>query len=672
MERQETKEIEESEEGEEVEESEEVEEVEESEEVEEVEESEEVEEVEKKNIVLFSDGTGNQGGTDSDTNVFKLYNAVKLNDEHIKQVVYYDDGVGTSKHVVWRALGGAFGLGFRRNVRDLYEFLARNYNAGDRIYVFGFSRGAATVRAFIGMVEHCGLVDKSDLKNEELFQDYVDAAMNDYSKRGRLNRWFSIGRLLRRMVFLWKRYPDYKKSVDEKVEIEFLGLWDTVAALGFPQILLLDHIVNFFRRHKFYNYQPHKCVKNIYHALAIDDERRTFWPLVWDEKKYIDQRKKASLSDGKIEQVWFPGAHSNVGGGYPRSGMANITLDWMMEKIKAHRTVAFDEEKKPKDIDEWGLVLKRMPVKKAKADANSHGKIYDSRGGGDLFYRYQPRPIKEEFEKRIKGPVRIHRSVFERMRLRTAGYAPAMIPEQFDIVNRNSNVETVDLKNKSVLSSLKIEFNKIIVKIRKTYYQAFLLSSLALFLVSGFWMANPPLEWGNYELWRQHSSWNLVLGYIADSLRFVLPDFFEGSILYGVIYHPLWFVVLVILFALLYVLSFKSKAIKNATEYPVIREWIEMYRDFRIILYWLFLFSFIALVSASLFFWIKPPLEWGNHELWRQHSSWNWVLGHIADVLRYILPDIFGGAIVYGVIQYPWWFGGLFEKEIKYTITFSF
>ena len=139
-----------------------------------------------KNIVLCSDGTGNKGGSGSDTNVFRVYNAVRINDipdDERQQVVFYDNGVGTSKLSVKKALGGGLGLGFRQNVRDLYEFLGRNYNDGDHIYLFGFSRGAATVRAFAGMIEHCGLVVKrahpSDQGlEEENFQGRIKAALD--------------------------------------------------------------------------------------------------------------------------------------------------------------------------------------------------------------------------------------------------------------------------------------------------------------------------------------------------------------------------------------------------------------------------------------------------------------------------------------------------------------
>ncbi len=155
-----------------------------------------------KNIILCSDGTGNKGGSGDDSNVFKLYNAIDLrplekdgetipysdNNGEREQITFYDNGVGTQDNSVISSLSGAFGLGFRRNVRDVYEFLARNYDPGDIIYCFGFSRGAATARAFAGMLQWCGLLDRSDFQvhegliDEKRFQKAIDAAMAHYEE----------------------------------------------------------------------------------------------------------------------------------------------------------------------------------------------------------------------------------------------------------------------------------------------------------------------------------------------------------------------------------------------------------------------------------------------------------------------------------------------------------
>ncbi len=122
-----------------------------------------------KNIILCADGTGNKGGYTPSSNVYKIYNAVKINKDgkedkdYKQQIRFYDNGVGTEKNKYYRGLAGAFGLGFKSNVIDLYTYLAKNYEPGDQVYLFGFSRGAATVRAFAGFIATCGLVKGKNL-----------------------------------------------------------------------------------------------------------------------------------------------------------------------------------------------------------------------------------------------------------------------------------------------------------------------------------------------------------------------------------------------------------------------------------------------------------------------------------------------------------------------------
>jgi hypothetical protein len=216
-----------------------------------------------------------------------------------------------------------------------------------------------------------------------------------------------------------KEGDEPERGARKKVDIEFLGLWDSVAALGFPQLPWLDSCLNLVRRHKFYDYAPSGTVKHVFHAVAIDDERRTFWPLIWDEENFKGTH---------IEQVWFSGVHSNVGGGYPRAGLANVTLEWMIERILGH-TYSLDE-------DDRGLILEKDAVDAVQDGANPHGKLYDSRAGLALFYRFQPRPIEDLCSgdgKPHRGPAKIfiHDSVFDRMELRTAGYAPGHLPARF-------------------------------------------------------------------------------------------------------------------------------------------------------------------------------------------------------------------------------------------------
>ncbi len=536
-----------------------------------------------KNIVLCSDGTGNQGGTTPDTNVFKIYNAVKINNKNkgTEQITYYDNGVGTSKISIMQALGGGMGWGFKQNVRDLYEFLGRNYREaekeeeekGDDIYIFGFSRGAATVRAFAGMIEHCGLVVKHRIKksdrSEEEFQDLIDEAMECYEK-GKLTKE-KDGRIIERN---YKEADDFRKenayehatyAPDGRLKIEFMGIWDTVSSLGVPQLGNFDKLVNKKIPHLFYDYEPWTCVKNVYHAIAVDDERLTFSPMVWDETNFNDE--------GTIEQVWFPGMHSNVGGGYNRQELATVTLDWMMKKLSDH----MKSDKPPRN---GGLVLKEVAEESAENDTNPFGKLHDSRSGFGIFYRYQPRNIKKLCDGRLKEKkIKIHNSVFKRIKFSTGRYAPLNIPnpEDFEVVyTRNRDDSKTKEEEQSTQNPQKDKTDETnnyadlrgkivpLIEKRKDLYWLFLKSIIFLVIVSFIvWIG--PIDWKWWlELKKGFTTWfgnlinsnwwlDLLIGFIywslehiAEILNYFLPDFFEGIITLGVINHPLLLLGLII------------------------------------------------------------------------------------------------------------------------------
>lgn len=526
-----------------------------------------------KNIILCSDGTGNKGGSTPDSNVFKIYKAIKLNyieknhgdkeNNHDKkkkvQVTFYDNGVGTSSFSIMKAIGGGMGWGFEENVKDLYKFLGQNYEPGDDIYIFGFSRGAATVRAFAGLIEHCGLVLKhkedGTVIEEAEFERLIEMALagyqkgkierdeNDIAKRAISKNFMEADSFRKNYAFEHEEY-----APDGKLKIEFMGIWDTVSALGSPQIPPLDKILDIIKPHKFYDLEPENCVKNVYHAIAVDDERRTFWPLVWDESKF----------NGTIEQVWFPGMHSNVGGGYNRQELANVTFDWMVERLASHKV-----NSKPRN---GGLDLKPDAINDACQNANPFGLMYDSREGLAIFYRYYPRPIQELCEKILIEPIKIHDSVIHRMKYETAGYAPIQLPDQFDVVaTRNSDVkkppESKSFKRVSAPIDMKAEdsnskekdktfesFKKSatnLIKERINLYKIFLSVSIILILFSlVLWIKSPLMSSTEIEIWRDASCLNWALGHIADTLRYVLPDFFNGFITFIVILYPICLLIL--------------------------------------------------------------------------------------------------------------------------------
>ena len=380
-----------------------------------------------KNIILCADGTGNRGGETPDTNVYRMYHSVERHqpERQREQITFYDNGVGTSTNKYIRAVSGGLGFGFGRNVRQLYEFLAKNYNDGDIVYVFGFSRGAATARAFGGMLQECGLLDRNHTKckvngrfDYDTFVELVEQAFRHY-RNGTGNRFKN------------------EEYVHNEVRIKFMGVWDTVSALGFPYQRTGDSLIedilerpvpvwlaracdilfNFGSlAHKFYNYTPNQIVDHVYHAISIDDERKSFLPMVWDET--------TPGLRGDITQVWFAGVHSDVGGSYNQTGLAYVTMAWMMERAEHH-----------------GLDFVKDSLQEARDKANVDGRLHNSRDGLAIYYRYAPRNIAELCSStnsgnsgKLNGRIKIHQSVIERMDKPTDRYAPGLLPTEFDIV----------------------------------------------------------------------------------------------------------------------------------------------------------------------------------------------------------------------------------------------
>lgn len=263
-----------------------------------------------KNIILLSDGTGNAAASIWRTNVWRIFQAIDLTNSD--QVARYDDGVGTSSFKPLAILGGAFGWGLKRNVIDLYKFLCRTYSPGSNIFAFGFSRGAFTIRVLIGLVAREGLIPFTT-------QDDLDAkAVAAYRAFRRARYGTTAGALFRpiRDIFVFsrnfvlrrERYDSTKNIMD--VSVRFLGLWDTVAAYGLPVEEWTIGIDRYLWPLELPDRKPWSKIEKACHALSIDDERTTFYPVLWDE---------SDVEPGKFLQVWFCGAHANIGGGYPEN-----------------------------------------------------------------------------------------------------------------------------------------------------------------------------------------------------------------------------------------------------------------------------------------------------------------------------------------------------------------
>ncbi|RVU20553.1 DUF2235 domain-containing protein [Methylobacterium oryzihabitans] len=295
-----------------------------------------------KNLIVACDGTWNWPDQPYPTNVVKTVRALAPRDAAGNpQVVYYDQGVGSSGSKLRRIVDGALGTGLSQNVQDAYRFLADNYEEGDALFLFGFSRGAYTVRSLAGLLGQVGLLHKGDMN---LFPDayalYRHPRGTDEEKR-------QLGEAKAAFVAeLCKPEGASQRSDRRRFPlVRFLGVWDTVGALGIPAgaLPLIGR-----RRPTFHDTELNAFVENAYQALAIDEQREAFKPAIWtrrttDTPPAEPGRPHVSPDRQVIEQRWFPGAHSNVGGGYEDAGLSDLAWGWMIGKARRHG-LAFDEE----------------------------------------------------------------------------------------------------------------------------------------------------------------------------------------------------------------------------------------------------------------------------------------------------------------------------------------
>lgn len=265
-----------------------------------------------KNIVVLCDGTWNSADQKCPTNVEKFRIAAV---EGPQQVVCYVPGVGTDPSVFDRFLGGAFGFGLTARLMEAYKYVVENYAEGDRIYLLGFSRGAYTARSTAGMLRNVGVL-KPEFRDESHYRQ----AMTMYRDRASAGRRPDGDQAVR-----------FREQHSNSPRIHFVGVWDTVGALGIPLGGL--RWLNFInRRWQFHDTQLSSSIVAAYHALAIDERRGPFRPTLWN----LSDKARSGEVDQRVEQVWFTGVHSNVGGGYPDSGLSDIALNWMAGKADEH------------------------------------------------------------------------------------------------------------------------------------------------------------------------------------------------------------------------------------------------------------------------------------------------------------------------------------------------
>lgn len=270
-----------------------------------------------RKFALFFDGTWND--QKDDTNVWALKELVLCGDGS-EQVCYYEEGVGN--RFMEKLRGGAFGFGISRNIQDGYEWLGTNYKGAEEVYVFGFSRGAYTARSLVGLIRKCGILKQPSKENvTAAYEIYRDKTVDPDSAKANAFRAANS-------------WPTWDKDLSPNgTRIKFIGVWDTVGALGIP----ISGIPFSRDYYQFHDTALSKIVDYAYHAVSIDENRKDYEPTLWTEVK---------PENIEVLQCWFAGAHADVGGGYTDGTLQNIPLRWMQARATAVG-LKFSSEAKP-------------------------------------------------------------------------------------------------------------------------------------------------------------------------------------------------------------------------------------------------------------------------------------------------------------------------------------
>lgn len=276
-----------------------------------------------RRLALLFDGTWNK--PESNTNVERLLQLIAAGDaDGVPQIVNYIPGVGVA-HGLTHLLGGAFGYGLAGNVMDGYQWLCEHWQSDDLLYLFGFSRGAYTARSLASMIRKCGLLTRAadSTVDRKAVSDAYDFYRNTGVKPGDA------------AAITWR------EQRSREIMIQFIGVWETVGSLGIPDTASWFPFAR--KRYQFHDTELSKIVRYAYQALALDEHRADFAPTLWTRNPYTMKSgetmksKKAEQID--IEQRWFIGAHSDVGGGNDHDGagtrpdpLPDLPLAWLQDK----------------------------------------------------------------------------------------------------------------------------------------------------------------------------------------------------------------------------------------------------------------------------------------------------------------------------------------------------
>jgi hypothetical protein len=336
------------------------------------------------NLVISCDGTWNtpeqrSGVIPTPTNVFLLHSAVAETDrQNVRQRKYYHPGVGTGGSEWDKVLGGGTGLGLDRNIMSAYRWLCGQYAPGDRIYVFGFSRGAYTVRSLCGLISYAGLLNFSRLQEADIWSRVERVFQKGYRRKLECRGNWDAEK--------WEFLSSSTQADGNRIPIHFIGVWDTVGALGIPDDMALLNIIDRLHDYTFHDTDLGPDVTNARHAIALDEMRATFQPTLW-----------TNAAPPRAKEVWFAGVHSDVGGGYAEAGLSNVALAWMI-----------------KEATDCGLEFDQGFRSQVEGKADPMGLLHDSLTGPFAFLPARPRsaPCVERTIGQSDGPV--HQSVKDR------------------------------------------------------------------------------------------------------------------------------------------------------------------------------------------------------------------------------------------------------------------
>ncbi|GAA5918050.1 hypothetical protein JCM6882_008157 [Rhodosporidiobolus microsporus] len=301
-----------------------------------------------KRLLLFCDGTAMDADNEEDpdlyTNVAKLSRAMMEEDKRggktVEQIKFYQSGVGTDEEALGDLVSSALGRGMLQKVKDLYDFLCLNWEEGDEIFLFGFSRGGYTVRLLASLINIIGIL--SPPQNMHLFPSLVaalDRNKGDDHGPHEDDAMLEIRKVLKPLSGFRARQ---QKALNGGFLIKCVAVFDTVATRGRPSAFRPSSFSS--PSHPKYNsfgvdqtyLEP--CVEVALQALAVDERRVDYRPVIWER----DEGGEAERRGQVLRQVWFSGAHCDIGGGYKEQDLSSISLTWMVAQLQDHLAFNFD------------------------------------------------------------------------------------------------------------------------------------------------------------------------------------------------------------------------------------------------------------------------------------------------------------------------------------------